>query len=301
MKTSQYKHILIIADIEGSSGCWTYEASRFRTREWAFACRMMSEDIAAVAKALFECGVERVTIKDFHRTGFNILPEMIDPRARLVSGYIKGPVPGIGDPEGADAAMFIGMHAASGTGGFLAHTLTSRITSLEVNGEPVTELELFASSLAPYGLTPIFFSGCPVACDQARKVVKNIITHQIDKTKKRDNFNAAAWRVSLAKKAAGSLTNRLCRFSAPVGPFRVTVSMRDGEKIAKKLSKRWGMRNSGSDILFEAGDMHTVYMQLIRICYLTPLIEKYSGAGLFLYNIYGRIGRVYVRRILKQT
>ncbi len=297
MKTSRYKHILIIADIEGSSGCWSYEASRFLTREWAEACRMMSEDIAAVAPALFRNGVERVTIKDFHRTGYNLMREMIDPRARLVSGYLKGPVPGIGDPGDADAAMFIGFHAASGTEGFLAHTLTSRIARLEINGKLMTELELVSSSLAPFGVTPVFFSGCPVACSQALKVVKNITTHPIEKSKSREEFDAMRWRTSLVKKAVESLNNRSCRFDFPRGPFKAVVSMRDGEKIANKLSRRWGMRYSGKDIIFEADNIHSLYMDLIRICYLTPLIEKHLRPALFLYNLQGRLGLEYARLI----
>ncbi|MBN2402368.1 MAG: M55 family metallopeptidase [Spirochaetes bacterium] len=295
VKKTQYRHILIIADIEGSSGCRSYEASKFLTEEWTTACKMMSLDIAAVVKALFEAEVEHVTVKDFHRTGFNILPELIDSRARLVSGYIKGPVPGIGDPGGADAVMFIGLHAASGTDGFLAHTLTSRIERLEMNGRVITELELFASSLAPYGLTPIFFSGCSAACAQARSIVKNITTYAIDKTKGQENFDVHSWRAALAEKATRSLANRSCRFTVPEGPFSAVVTMRDGERIARKLSKRWGMRSSGRDILFEADDIHTLYMQLIRICYLTPLVERFSGISLFLNNLYGRIGRLYVR------
>jgi D-amino peptidase len=299
IKTTYYKHILIIADIEGSSGCWSYDASRFLTKKWANACKMMSEDIAAVVKALFESGVEKVTIKDFHRTGFNILPELIGPPAQLVSGYIKGPVPGIGNPAGAEAAMFIGLHAASGTNGFLPHTLTSRIERIEINGKYVTELELFASSLAPYGIMPVFFSGCKVACAQARSIIKNIAIHTIDKTKGLNYFNVTNWRAELAKKAAKSIANLSSKFIIPEGPFNVVVTMRDGEKTAENISKRWRLQHYGKNIIFKAEEIHNVYMQLIRISYLTPLIEKFSGICLFLYNLYGRIGRLYVRWIIR--
>ena len=108
----------------------------------------MSRDVDAVVKGLFDAGVQRVTVKDFHRTGYNLMPEMIDSRARIVCGYHQGPVPGLGDPGDADAVMMIGMHAAAGTAGFLAHTLTSRLASLVVNGRPLAEVELFAASLA---------------------------------------------------------------------------------------------------------------------------------------------------------
>ena len=142
--TDRYKRILIIADIEGSSGCWSYRASSFRTKEWARACLGMTRDVNAVVQALADGGVEYIRVKDFHRTGYNLIPELIDSRAKVIHGYRAGPVPGIGDPGDVDAAMFIGMHAASGTSGFLAHTLTSRIAKLEINGEPLPEINLFA-------------------------------------------------------------------------------------------------------------------------------------------------------------
>ncbi len=297
---SYYKNILIIADIEGSSGCWSYDASRFLTRKWASACKMMSEDIAIAVKALFECGVEQVTIKDFHRTGFNILTELIDPRARVISGYIEGPVPGIGDPFGADAAMFIGLHAASGTEGFLPHTLTSRIEHIGINERILTEFELFASSIAPYGITPIFFSGCPIACEQVREIAKNITTCEIHKSGRKEDFDVLKWRKTLAGKVTKSLMNASCEFKMPEGPFEVFMTMRDGKKEAEKLSKRWGIDHRGKTLFFKADDIHALYLQLIKICYLTPFVEKFLKPGLFLHNLYGRMGLEYVRWVLRR-
>jgi hypothetical protein len=69
----RFKRILIIADIEGSSGCWNYRASSFMTPEWARACVEMSRDVSVVVKALLDAGVEHISIKDFHRTGYNLL------------------------------------------------------------------------------------------------------------------------------------------------------------------------------------------------------------------------------------
>ncbi|MEE9495054.1 MAG: M55 family metallopeptidase, partial [Desulfobacterales bacterium] len=196
---NRYNQILIIADIEGSSGCWDYRASSFMTPEWARACVAMTLDVSAVVAALFKAGVEHISVKDFHRTGYNLLPEMITANSEIIHGYRRGPVPGIGDPGKAQAVIFMGMHAASGTDGFLAHTLTSRIEQLEVNGKPMAEIELFVSSLAPFGIRPIFFSGCPVACEQAGAVVDNILLYPIDKQAGAGRFDVESWRSGLAE------------------------------------------------------------------------------------------------------
>jgi D-amino peptidase len=115
-------HILIIADLEGSSGCWSYNASAFLSDDWCRACLEMSRDVSSVVSALFDAGVRTVAVKDFHRTGYNLFPEVIDSRATIISGYRRGPITGMGNPNHAQAVMFLGMHAASGSQGFLAHT-----------------------------------------------------------------------------------------------------------------------------------------------------------------------------------
>ena len=287
---------MIIADIEGSSGCWSYRGSSFMTEDWARACLEMTRDVQAVVRALFDSGVEHIRIKDFHRTGYNLLPHLIDSRSEIVHGYHAGPVPGIGDPGNADAVMFLGMHAASGTDGFLAHTLTSRIELLEVNGEPLPEIQLFASSLAPWGLKPIFFSGCPVACEQARTSINNISVFPIDKSVGQQRFDVAAWRSGLGQAAVKALANNQTAPFEPEGPMRVVVRMRTGSIAGSKMAKRWGLDCRGNQIVIDAADIQDVYMHLIRICYLTPALEKTLTLGLWAYSLWGRIGLAWVRR-----
>jgi D-amino peptidase len=57
MMGDKFKRILIIADIEGSSGCWDYRASSFMTNDWARACREMTRDVNAIVQTLFQNGI----------------------------------------------------------------------------------------------------------------------------------------------------------------------------------------------------------------------------------------------------
>ncbi len=289
------KHVLIIADIEGSSGCWNYSASEYKTESWANACVEMSRDIDAVARALFEAGVSAVTIKDFHRTGYNLLPELIDNRARIVHGYGVGPVPGIGDPGSAELLMMIGMHASSGSGGFICHTLTSRIARLDVNGFLMSEAELFSASLAPHNVRPVFFSGCPVACSQAEKALKGITVYPIDKSGGPCSIDVSKWRAGLAAAAAASLANRTEPY-LPEGPFHAVITMRDGVPEAKRIADRWRLERDEDKIFIEAEDINALYYGLIRVAYLTPLIERAIHPCIFFYNMWGRSGLSWARR-----
>ena len=294
-------HILIIADIEGSSGCWSYRASSFMTRPWARACLEMTRDVDAVARALFAVGVRQVTIRDFHRTGYNLLPEHMDPRADLVQGYRAGPVPGIGNPGNTRAVMFLGMHPASGSGGFLPHTLTSRVRQLKVNGRLMSEVELFAASLAPFGLCPIFFSGDKAACRQAADIIRGIQTHPIDKTGGPAAFEPEQWRGGLARAAVKALDNRTAEPYEPTGPFRVSVMLRDGATAARRLARRWHLQSSGAELRIDSPDIHHLYRRLLNLCFLTPAAVRIIPLSLGLSNLYGQLGLGWVRWYLRRT
>jgi D-amino peptidase len=295
-----FTDILIIADIEGTTGCWDTAGSAFLTRQWAAACREMSLDVTALAAALLDAGARRVRIKDFHRTGFNILPELVDRRAELISGYRRGPVPGIGSVGGAQAVFFIGLHAASGTPGFLAHTLTSRLSSLTVNGHPMAEIALFAAALAPYHVVPVFFSGCPEACRQAAAEVPGIATHPIDKSGGPGSLDTGVWRRQLGQKGAAALLLSHLEPYRRSGPFSVEITFRDGARAAAAAARRWQLTRRGARVTFSAGDMAALYMTLIRICYLTPAVERLLPIGLPLFNLRGRLGRAWARSAIAQ-
>jgi D-aminopeptidase len=153
------------------------------------------------------------------------------------------------------------LHAASGTDGFLAHTLTSRIRRLLVNGKPMAEVALFACSLAHFGIRPIFFSGCPVACSQAKEIIPRIHTYSLDKTISPDPFDAIYWREKLAQSAIAALNNDATEPYLPRGPFEAVITMRDGERIARKLSNRWGHPQEGANIYLKANDIiHSIWI-----------------------------------------
>ncbi len=57
-----HRHILIFADIEGSSVCYSYRALYFLTRLWAKTCAAMSRDMDAVVRGLSDACTERVTV-----------------------------------------------------------------------------------------------------------------------------------------------------------------------------------------------------------------------------------------------
>lgn len=297
----KHRHVLIISDIEGSSYCQNYEMTSFMARKWPEACLGMSLDVAALVNALLNAGVESIRIKDFHRTGYNILPEYLPNKVILDQGYKIGPVPGIGDPRPATALMMIGMHAPSGSGGFLAHTLTSRIARLEVNGQLLSEAELFSASLAPFGLIPVFFSGCPVACHHVLSALDGIQCFPINKLADPDQFDADGWRLEMAQQAVQALNASRSEPFHPTGPFNATITMRDGESAANLVARRWGLDREGAQLFIHSETIEQLYQALMQLCYLTPALKKVLPLGISLYNIRGKYGLSWARRQLTRN
>ena len=186
--------IIILADIEGSSGCFDRAGAQWLTRHWIEACHDMTLDVRAVVEALASVGV---TVVDFHRTAFNLFADGLPAWVRLRQGYRAGVVPGVGKPPPANRAFFLGMHAAGGTAGVLAHTLTSQFVRLTVNDRPLAEIELFAGSLGACGMRPALFSGCPVACEQAQERIPGMLFCPVPDRPMSEEAKVA-WRARLA-------------------------------------------------------------------------------------------------------
>lgn len=294
--------VYIISDIEGSSLCGSKGASQLFKAERYGACKGLTQDINAICSALFAAGVGRIRVKDFHRTGYNILPRFLDKRVELDQGYYAGPIVGIGAAEGFDYLMMVGLHAASGTDGFLAHTLTSQFARLEVNGRVLTEAELFCSSVFGVGMVPIYFTGCSKACEQAQKAMPWLETFSMNKPV--IEAQVLELRQGLARGAVAALTKAEeakkrgvdgakafdgARAFAMQGPFEVLIELRDGEQRAARLREQWGLGGDGAQVRFTAETHEELYWQLIRLAYLKPWVEKNLGVCLGLMRLFGRL------------
>jgi D-amino peptidase len=115
-------HIAVFADIEGSFGIWRMRQCRMGTPEWQYGRECLTDDVNAVIAGAFEGGVDMVTVKDTHETGFNCLIHRLDRRARYVGGHYFFPTL-FGRITDYDLVLYVAIHAASGTeNAFSSHT-----------------------------------------------------------------------------------------------------------------------------------------------------------------------------------
>jgi D-amino peptidase len=172
------KKVYIVCDIEGVAGVVFYEHrhSGMTPLNYEILKRnrvLMTEEANAAVRGSFNAGAEVVLVHDHHGAGYNILPELLQPRAELIhgrneQGYSFGLFhPGL--DESFDALIVLGMHAKAGTvNGCTPHSM------IHVSTEAGEEYKLSeaANSMAWAGgfkVPSVFISGDRAAVEDARR------------------------------------------------------------------------------------------------------------------------------------
>lgn len=170
--------VFISADMEGVAGVVNgaqlapgeFEYEKFR--------RLMTAEVNACIEGAFAAGATHVTVADSHGNGLSLLPEELNPRARLVRSWPRPLAMVEGIDQGYDALLLLGYHASIGTlGAVRAHTMSSkRIYGMRLNGVHASEALLSAAVAGHYGVPVVLVSGDDKTIDEARKTISDKIT-----------------------------------------------------------------------------------------------------------------------------
>jgi len=172
---AQGKKVYISVDMEGISGVNGDDQTSPGGAEYGRARKLMVEDANAAIRGAFEGGATDVLVNDSHGHQRNLLPEDLDPRARLISHTFKryGMMEGL--DETFDAIVFVGYHAkADAPRGLFAHTGSGVVRDLQVNGRSVGEGGMNAALAAWYGVPVVTVTGDDTAVDEVKAVVPGI-------------------------------------------------------------------------------------------------------------------------------
>ncbi|HEX9564597.1 MAG TPA: M55 family metallopeptidase [Gemmatimonadaceae bacterium] len=173
----QARRVYISVDMEGISGVNGDNQTVATGNEYGRARKLMVEDANAAIRGAFAGGATDVLVNDSHGGQRNILPEDIDPRARLISHSFKrhGMMEGLDSTF--DAVMFVGYHAKAETPrGLFAHTGSGVLRDLQVNGRSVGEGGMNAILADWYGVPVVLVTGDDVAVEQQKETVPGVRT-----------------------------------------------------------------------------------------------------------------------------
>jgi len=171
----QGKRVFISVDLEGISGVNADDQTAAGQPEYARARKLMAEDANAAIRGAFEGGATDVLVNDSHGSQRNLLPEDLDPRARLISHSFKrhGMMEGLDDSF--DAVIFVGYHAkADAPRGLFAHTGSGVVRDLQINGRSVGEGGMNAALAVYYGVPVVTVSGDDVAIAEVKESVPGV-------------------------------------------------------------------------------------------------------------------------------
>jgi D-amino peptidase len=172
---AQGKKVYISVDMEGISGVVGDDQTSAGQPEYGRSRKLMAEDANAAIRGAFAGGATEVVVNDSHGSQRNLLPEDLDPRARLISHSFKrhGMVEGLDDSF--DAVIFVGYHAkADSPRGLFAHTGSGVVKDVQVNGRSAGEGGLNTLVAHWYGVPVVMITGDDVAIEQQKGWTPNV-------------------------------------------------------------------------------------------------------------------------------
>jgi len=157
----QIMRVFISVDIEGVAGVVGVEEGQQGNAEYERARRLMTNEANAAIAGVFDADASsQVTVADAHGTFRNVVPELLDPRARLIRGKPRFLAMIHGVQQGFDAACFVGYHGRSGTpDSVLSHTFTGTLADVRMNGRSFGEIGLNAAVCGHFGVPIALITG----------------------------------------------------------------------------------------------------------------------------------------------
>lgn len=171
--------VYISADIEGICGIANWEETGSSGYDYRYFQNQMTREVRAACDGANRAGASEIFVKDAHGTGRNIIPDQLPDNAILIREWSEHPFHMVECLESSfDALLYIGYHAgAASAANTLAHTFRfSRVHSLKINGEYVSEFLVNSYTAAMVGVPVVFLSGDEGICREAKGLNPHIET-----------------------------------------------------------------------------------------------------------------------------
>jgi D-amino peptidase len=165
--------VLVSVDMEGIAGVVHADDIRPGHGEYERHRGLLTAEANAAVRGVHAFdGDAEVLVADAHAQFRNLLPEALDPRARLVRGTPRPDGMMAGLHTGVDSVVFIGYHGKAGTArSVLAHTVSGGvIADVRCDGRSLGELGLNIALAVHHGARPVLVSGDDTVAAEAAEV-----------------------------------------------------------------------------------------------------------------------------------
>ena len=215
--------VFISADMEGIAG--VVNAAQLSAGEFEYEKfrKLMTAEVNAAIEGALAAGATKITVADSHGNGLSILPDELNPKARLIRSWPRPLEMMEGVDGGFDAVFFVGYHASINTPNAVrAHTISSkRFYDVRLNGQHASEALLNAAVAGHFGVPVVLVTGDFHIITEAKRTIDANITGVAVKRSigyhSADSVSPEAAR-ALIKEGAKAALGRL----SAVKPFVVT-------------------------------------------------------------------------------
>ena len=168
--------IYISSDMEGVVGAVTGEQLGPSGFEYQRFREFMTAEVNAAIEGARSAGAGEILVADSHGNGQNLLIDKLPKDVRIVRSWPR-PLDMVGGLDDSfDGVIFLGYHASTDNlTGVRAHTFSSgRLTSVKLNGTPVTEGAWNAAIAGELGVPVIMVAGDDATVEEVSSLVGNV-------------------------------------------------------------------------------------------------------------------------------
>lgn len=183
--------VYISVDMEGIAGVSHPRPTQRGDEGYPAACALMTREANAAIDGALAAGATEILVNDSHGGMYNLLPDALDPAARLLQGQkawsmVAGALPGADGGARFDVACFVGYHARAGhPTGTIAHTFSAPPVETRLNGRPTGEYGVNALILGAWGIPVGLVTGDDALADEVASWLpwaERVIVKQADGT-----------------------------------------------------------------------------------------------------------------------
>lgn len=181
---------LILSDMEGISGLIDRRLLSSGNRFWMnYGRYLLTEEINAVALALYSKGIKRIYLSENHNFGRNVVIEellpfidVLPPHSANTNLWGTSFWEELYKKRSIVGAVMIGFPAMEGAEGYLSHSVDSDVFEfIKINGEKHGAIGLTAALLGEYNIPLIAVIGDEAATKEAAKMIPNIVAITVKK------------------------------------------------------------------------------------------------------------------------
>jgi len=164
--------VYMSVDIEGVAGVVDRNHGNITSggADFELGRRLMTLETNAAIDGALEAGATEIVINDSHAQMRNLLPEVLNPKARVIQGRLKPMFMVEGLDASYDAVFFVGYHASAGVpDGVLNHAYHPY--EVRYNGVVYNEAGINASVAGHYGVPIALVTGDDAAVSQSEQIL----------------------------------------------------------------------------------------------------------------------------------